>query len=174
MQSRILIVDDSIENLDLLNKLLMKDYQISVATSGPQAIEIVSEEPPDLILLDVIMPGLDGFETCLTLKRLPAAQDIPIIFLTGKNQTDAVVNGLEVGGADYIAKPFSVLELKARIRMHLDLRQKTLALQTLCEHLALTEITQQDNFIGDITSLPDQLGSAHETELSSVKLCRRS
>ena len=97
--ARILIVDDTLQNIQVLETILKgKDYQINVAQNGIEALDMVERARPDLILLDVMMPEMDGFETCRRLKNSPDTRDIPIVFLTAKTETDDVVKGLELGG----------------------------------------------------------------------------
>jgi adenylate cyclase len=120
MSNRILIVDDTPANIQVLSSTLKaKGYQISVATSGLQALQIVERIRPDLILLDVMMPEMDGFETCRRLKESAASRDIPVIFLTARTETADIVRGFEQGAVDYVAKPFNAHELLARVNTHL-------------------------------------------------------
>ncbi len=119
----VLIVDDKLENIQVLGGILKKEgYQVNVAQSGQKALESVDAMTPDLILLDIMMPGLDGFETCKQLKAKSNAIDIPVIFLTAKTELDDIVQGFELGAVDYITKPFNLSELLARVNTHLDLK----------------------------------------------------
>jgi class 3 adenylate cyclase len=119
---RILIVDDTPANIQALSSILKeRGYQISVATNGRQALEVVSKIRPDLILLDVMMPEMDGFEACAKLKSSSDFHDIPIIFLTSKTETDDIVKGFELGAVDYVGKPFNAHELLARVNTHLSI-----------------------------------------------------
>ena len=121
--AKILIVEDAETNIDILMDTLGEDYEISVATDGETALEIIEEdEIPDLILLDIMMPGIDGYETCRRIKEIPKSKNIPIIFITGKTDTQDMVKGFQVGGVDYITKPFHKEEVSARIRNHLELQ----------------------------------------------------
>jgi len=114
---RILIVDDISQNIKVLGEALRGEYTISFAKDGRRAIELAgSETPPDLILLDIMMPDMDGWEVCRRLREL---SDVPIIFLTAKDDVRDVVKGLELGGDDYIIKPYNSDELVARIKAHL-------------------------------------------------------
>ena len=123
---RILAVDDTQANLDVLCELLEAEgYTISVAPSGEIALQIVGRVKPDLILLDVMMPGMDGFEVCRRLKQDELTQDIPVIFITAENQTEKLVAGFEVGGVDYIAKPFQNEEVLVRVSTHLKIDRLT-------------------------------------------------
>jgi phosphoserine phosphatase RsbU/P len=115
--SRILVVDDTRANLDVLCELLDPEgYKVSIAPSGEIALRIAAKLHPDLILLDVMMPGLDGFEVCRRLKADDQTRSIPVIFITAEGLTESVVTGFEVGGVDYIAKPFKDREVLVRVR----------------------------------------------------------
>lgn len=123
-ENRILVVDDTIENIQLLGSFLQKDgYQLNVAQNGIQALDAVKAMPPDLILLDIMMPGMDGYETCERLKSSPETKDIPIIFLTAKVEPQDIVKGFAMGAVDYLTKPFNVEELLARVSTHLQLQR---------------------------------------------------
>jgi len=117
---RILVVDDTPANIQTLAAVLkQKGYEISVATNGKQALDVLAKIRPDLILLDVMMPEMDGFETCARIKASPEWRDLPIIFLTAKTETADIVKGFELGAVDYVAKPFNSHELLARVNTHL-------------------------------------------------------
>jgi len=123
-KSRILVVDDTVENIQLLGSFLQKEgYQLNVAQNGIQALDAVNAMPPDLILLDIMMPGMDGYETCEKLKSSPETSDIPIIFLTAKVEPQDIVKGFKMGAVDYLTKPFNVEELLARVSTHLQLQK---------------------------------------------------
>jgi len=120
----VLIVDDAPANLQMVRSILKDDFKIRVATSGAKALDLVKAKPyPDLILLDVTMPEMDGYELCGILKATPEAKDTPVIFLTGKTETDDETKGFQVGAVDYIHKPFSPAVVKARVHTHLVLRE---------------------------------------------------
>ncbi|HET7536051.1 MAG TPA: adenylate/guanylate cyclase domain-containing protein [Candidatus Didemnitutus sp.] len=122
MSGRILLIDDTPANIQAISTILKNEgYQITVATSGQQGLELLARFRPDLILLDVMMPGIDGFETCIRIKASPAWREMPVIFLTAKTETADIVRGFQVGGVDYVAKPFNAHELLARVRTHLAL-----------------------------------------------------
>ncbi len=122
--THILVVDDDSDNIRLLGNILQQEgYQVNGANDGLQALKLAAEGIPDLILLDVMMPEPDGFETCQRLKGNPATKDIPIIFLTAMDRVKDMVKGFQAGAADYITKPFNTLELLARIGTHLELRK---------------------------------------------------
>jgi DNA-binding response OmpR family regulator/DNA-binding CsgD family transcriptional regulator len=121
----ILIVDDTSIDLQVLAMILGKDgYQIAAAVEGKQALDIVGKISPDLILLDIMMPGMDGFEVCKILKASPNKRDIPIIFLTVKDEMADILSGYEAGAVDYVIKPFNSAELLARVRTHVELKKK--------------------------------------------------
>jgi phosphoserine phosphatase RsbU/P len=124
MDHKILVVDDIIKNIQLLGSILGKQgYAVSYATDGVKAIEMAACEPFDLILLDVMMPGMDGFEVCRRLKQQPRTEAIPILFLTAKSEQDDIVRGLQEGAVDYLTKPFNSAELLARVNTHMTLQK---------------------------------------------------
>ena len=119
----LLVVDDAPANIQVVQSILKDEYKIRVATSGEKALELVKVKPlPDLVLLDVMMPGLDGYQVCERLKADQETREIPVIFLTGLTNADDETRGLEVGALDYIRKPFSPAIVKARVRTQLQLR----------------------------------------------------
>jgi class 3 adenylate cyclase len=120
----ILIVDDTPDNISLLNGLLKDSYRTKIATSGEKALRIaVADSPPDLVLLDVMMPEMDGFEVCRRLKENPQTKDIPVIFLTALSQVEDEKRGLEAGAVDFITKPISPPIVESRLKTHLALVQ---------------------------------------------------
>jgi sigma-B regulation protein RsbU (phosphoserine phosphatase) len=120
----VLIVDDATTNLQVVRSILKDDFKIRVATSGAKALDLVKAKPqPDLILLDVMMPEMDGYEVCRILKAASESRDIPVIFLTAKTEADNETKGFEVGAVDYIHKPFSPAVVKARVHTHIVLRE---------------------------------------------------
>ena len=128
--NKILIVDDTPANVRLLSDILgPKGYKLYIATSGEQALQIAPRIDPDLILMDVMMPGIDGFETCARLKELEQFGDVPLIFITAKTDPADLSHGFEVGGVDYITKPINQLEVEARIQTHLRIRELILSQQ---------------------------------------------
>ena len=119
-EKRILVVDDHPNNLRVLtNTLNQAGYQTLIANSGDRALYQISNQPPDLILLDVMMPGIDGFETCRRLKANPDTAQIPVIFMTALNDIDNKIVGFEAGAVDYITKPFQIKEVLVRVDTHL-------------------------------------------------------
>ncbi len=119
----ILIVDDTDTNVDILNELLEDKYDIMVAIDGEFALEIIDKNMPDLILLDIMMPNIDGYEVCRRLKLNLKTKDIPVIFLTVKDDECSIEKAYDAGGIDYITKPFKPKELLARIKTQLTMRQ---------------------------------------------------
>jgi phosphoserine phosphatase RsbU/P len=143
----LLLVDDEPSNIQVVNSILKDFYKIRIATNGAKALELVKvAPPPDLILLDVMMPGMDGYEVCTALKADPHTHDIPVIFLTGKTETEDETRGFDVGAVDYIHKPFSPAVVRARVQTHLALRgiRQQLAAQLLAiqKELALARQIQ--------------------------------
>jgi len=119
----VLIVDDVAKNLQVLGTILSKqNYKIAAANNGEQAIKIANNTLPDLVLLDIMMPGISGFEVCTRLKKDSRTRDIPIIFLTAKIEPEDIVKGFETGAVDYVLKPFNSIELLARVKTHLELK----------------------------------------------------
>jgi signal transduction histidine kinase len=137
-QSResILVIDDVPENLRLLAEILSgKHYKVRVARNGATGIESALVAPPDLILLDIMMPGMDGYQVCEQLKANARTQDIPVIFITAMNQVSDKVRAFSMGGVDYITKPFQVKEVLARVEIHLTLKHTQHQLQAHIEEL---------------------------------------
>lgn len=123
-KSRILVVDDTPANITILSELLMEDYELSVAMSGQDALDLaVGNEVPDLILLDIVMPEMDGYEVCRCLKEDPRTAEIPIIFVTAKTKVDDEALGFKMGAVDFITKPISAPIVLARVRSTLKLKQ---------------------------------------------------
>ncbi len=120
----ILIVDDTLTNIDLLSDVLKNEYRLGIAMNGIKALEFVNKNQPDLILLDIMMPEMDGFEVCRRLKIDHATRDIPVIFITAMTDKNHVAKGFELGGVDYVTKPFHALEVKARVKTHLLLKNQ--------------------------------------------------
>ena len=118
----IMIVDDVPTNIQFLGKILKAEgFKISPASNGRKALEMIPRVKPDLVLMDIMMPGMDGFEVCKRMKDSPDMKDIPVIFLSALNQPEDVVKGFKLGAADYISKPFNTEELLVRVRNHIEL-----------------------------------------------------
>lgn len=120
-KEKILVVDDSHQNITILDNLLNYKYDIYASTDGKTAINIANEILPDLILLDIIMPEMNGFEVCSRLKDNPKTKNIPIIFITAKNDDESIVSGFKKGAVDYVTKPFKTDELLVRVNNHMNL-----------------------------------------------------
>ncbi len=133
---KVLIVDDVPKNIQILGNILSKEgYQIAYANNGDQALTILNHQNFDLILLDIMMPGKDGYEVCKILKQQSKTKETPIIFLTAKADMDSIIKGFEVGGQDYITKPFNSLELLARAKTHIQLHHQKKALAEMNQRL---------------------------------------
>ena len=140
----VLLVDDSPDALGFLTEALEKSgYSVLIATSGQAALNIAERIVPDIVLLDAVMPGMDGFETCRRLKTSAALGQVPVLFMTGLSETEHVVRALEAGGVDYLTKPINVDELKARMTVHLANARSALsarmALDAAGRHLLATQ-----------------------------------
>jgi two-component system, sensor histidine kinase and response regulator len=141
----ILIVDDVSRNLKLLGSILYeKKYEIAMADSGKEALRILQEISPDLILLDIMMPEMDGYEVCKVLKENESTASIPVIFLTAKSEADHIVKGFEYGAADYITKPFNAKELLSRVATHIDLKLRSEELLSLNNNLEKIVISRTE------------------------------
>jgi CheY-like chemotaxis protein len=133
-KSLVLVVDDNMENIQVIGGMLKEaGYDIAASTSGADALYFSRKNLPDLVLLDVMMPGMDGYEVCAALRDDIRTRDIPVIFLSALNQTDDIVRGFEAGGVDYVSKPFNQRELLARARTHIELKKARHEIQTLRE-----------------------------------------
>ncbi len=130
-RSTLLVVDDTHENIDVLCGILGADYTIKIANNGALALKIAAAQPPDLILLDVMMPGMDGYEVCRQLKGNEATRHIPVIFITARGEVTDETLGFELGAADYITKPVSPPIVHARVRSHLALSDQRRYLEQL-------------------------------------------
>lgn len=115
-ECRVLLVDDAKSNLDILVAGLKSDHKLSLAMSGEMALQAVARTPPDLVLLDIVMPGLDGYEVCRRLRQMPETAEVPIMFLSSLDEVQNKTRGFEAGANDYLTKPFDMLEVKARVR----------------------------------------------------------
>ena len=144
-KSLVLIVDDNSTNIDLLVNSLKDDYRLGIAKSGFKALDYASKNLPDLILLDVMMPEMNGYEVCKRLKADSSTKNIPVIFITALTRTDHTTKGFEVGGVDYITKPFHSDEVKARVRTHIAFKKmrETLKNQNIILEERVKEKTAQ-------------------------------
>ncbi len=145
--NRVLIIDDERQNIKILTEFLRDDYKIMAAKDGETAIKALSGSVlPDLILLDIIMPGMDGYEVMKKLKANDKTRGIPVIFITALDATDDESLGFEMGAVDYITKPFKPVIVKARIKTHMQLKQKTDLLNRLASFDGLTQVPNRRNF----------------------------
>jgi len=138
----VLIVDDMPDNLALMSNLLKDSYRIKVTTSGKKALELVSASLPDLVLLDIVMPEMDGYQVCSRLKENPATRDIPIIFLTSSTASEDEERGLQLGAVDYITKPVTPAIVRARVATHIQLKASADFLRDKSDYLA-AEVARQ-------------------------------
>lgn len=150
MKNKILIVDDERSNISLLANALKEAYTVLAAKNGEEGLKrAVGPNPPDLILLDIIMPGMDGYEVCEKLKATPETRDIPVIFVTGVNRVQDEAKGFELGAVDYITKPFNMSIVLARIRTQIELRETHRKLIAQNEEMrrAMAEIRRLQGFL---------------------------
>ncbi|AWJ84308.1 diguanylate cyclase response regulator [Azospirillum sp. TSH58] len=143
---KILVVDDIPSNVHVLSRILKDEHDIYFATDGAKALELVQARLPDLVLLDIMMPGMDGYEVCSRIKADPITRDIPVIFISAKSEVEDETYGLEVGAIDFISKPISPPIVKARVRNHLLLKRQTDLLRTLSFNDGLTGIANRRRF----------------------------
>ena len=160
----ILVVDDTPENIDVMRGVLSADYTIKVATNGQLALKVVAAQPPDLILLDIMMPGMDGYEVCRQLKANPLTGAIPVIFITAKAETEDEVQGLALGAVDYLTKPVIPAIVKARVQTQLALRQ------------ARRELEEKNLILSDEKEMLEDIVTRMRSATSEAfrRSCRRS
>ncbi len=173
---KILIVDDTAENINVLIRVFEKtDYQISFAPNGKKALELISMEMPDLILLDIMMPEMDGFEVCKTIKANPETREIPIIFITAKDETEDIIKGFSMGAVDYIVKPFRAEEVCTRVQTQIKNQafQRELILKNIRLMEMDKEVRDKNQRLESLNELKDKfIGiAAHDLRnpLSSIK-----
>jgi len=152
-EGKILIVDDSVNNIELLSDILCDDYEVLFATNGDKALKMIPKLLPDLILLDIVMPKMDGYEMIQFLKHNPQITHIPVIFISAKSGTEDMVKGFSLGAVDYISKPFAPEEVKVRVKTHIEnqlllkaLRMANHQLQQLSRADGLTGISNRRHF----------------------------
>jgi signal transduction histidine kinase len=147
-KKKILIVDDIPSNIQILAEAMRDDYQIIFATKGEEALKIaMADQPPDLILLDIMLPDIDGYSVCRHLKNESTTREIPIIFITAKSEETDETMGFESGGVDYIIKPFSIPIVKARVQTHIELKRKRDMLKEMADRLEQLNQTK-NKFLG--------------------------
>lgn len=166
----VLVIDDDRTNIEIIiNTLEQEGLTIISARNGEMGIKRALFAQPDLILLDVMMPGIDGFETCRRLKVEPATQAIPILFMTALNEEDQKVKGFDVGGVDYITKPVGQREVLARVKTHLNLQRKQKLLERLAAIDGLTEIPNRRQF-EQVIEQEWQRGQRHQSPLTVIMI----
>ena len=143
---KLLLVDDQPVNIQTLYQIFADDHEVFMATSGEQALALCRDKQPDLVLLDVIMPGMDGLETCQRLKEDADTADIPVIFVTSQNSPEEETHGLEVGAVDFISKPVNPAVVRARVKTQLTLKAQTDALRMLASLDGLTGVPNRRIF----------------------------
>lgn len=143
----LLIVDDQLSNIQFMSAILGDSYRIRSATNGPQALKLATDEPrPDLILLDILMPDMDGYEVCYKLKNNPVTQNIPVIFITALSSEADEERGLNLGAVDYLSKPLSPPIVRARVHNHAMLKRRTDLLESLAHIDSLTNVANRRRF----------------------------
>ncbi|MBE9608108.1 diguanylate cyclase domain-containing protein [Chitinilyticum piscinae] len=154
--SYVLVVDDQMSNIELLGELLGDDYDIRFALDAESALRLIAQQAPELILLDVMMPVMDGYQLCARLKAEPATRDLPIIFLTALSSPEEETRGLEAGAVDYITKPFTPAVVRARVRNHIELKRSKDILLALSQTDVLTGLANRRFLFDRLASLlPD-------------------
>ena len=173
-KAKILIVDDNPTNLQILMQVLeAADYSVLAATGGARALQVAAQGVPDLVLLDVMMPEMDGYEVCRRLKQNPKTQAIPVIFITANDQTEGMLAGFDAGGVDYIAKPFRQEEVRARVQAQLELHWLTRELEKKNATLERTnrELKETHEKLEQmqrqlIDELEEELQTAHDMQMN--------
>lgn len=158
-ECRVLIVDDAKANLDILVEGLKADHKLSLAMNGEMALQIAVRTPPDLVLLDIMMPGLDGYEVCRRMRRMPETAEVPIMFLSSLEEVRDKTRGFEVGANDYLTKPFEMLEVKARVRSLLKAKAYSDAVkEQIASELRVARDIQMGMLPHDFSALEDAYG----------------
>jgi len=142
----VLVVDDDVTNIAIIAHLLESECDVVFATSGEQALDLIARVQPDLVLLDVMMPGMDGYAVCKKLKADPVTAAIPVIFVTGLQESESESHGLELGAADYVTKPFNANVVRARVRNHVELKRARDRLAALAATDGLTGLANRRAF----------------------------
>jgi len=169
-QASILVVDDSPENLQVISAVLKEHYKVKVAINGERALALATAaEPPDLILLDVMMPGMDGYEVCTRLKHNPATARIPVLFISSRDEEEDEARGLSLGAIDYIVKPIRPSIVQARVRNHIDLKRSRDLLERLTTQDHLTGISNRRRF-DDYLAAEWRRAAREQTPLSLIAI----
>lgn len=146
MNGRILIVDDAMENIQILHHALRDEHDVLFALNGEKALQIAHNQLPDLILLDAVMPGMDGYEVCAALRASAAVRDIPVIFVTALTHPEDETRALEAGAVDFISKPFNSAVVRARVRTQLTIKRQADAMRELTLTDVLTGVANRRSF----------------------------
>jgi diguanylate cyclase (GGDEF)-like protein len=173
---RLLVVDDQRANVQVLYQAFSADHKIFMATNGEQALQICEKQHPDLVLLDVVMPGMDGFEVCRRLKATTATADIPVIFITAHNDEETETRGLDLGAVDFISKPINPRIVRARVKTHLTLKRQADLLRGWVYVDGLTGVRNRRYFDEHLRSEWDRavrLGTPLSVALVDVDLFKR-
>jgi diguanylate cyclase (GGDEF)-like protein len=166
---RLLIVDDQAVNVQALYHAFAADHQVFVATGGVQAEKLARAKRPDLVLLDIVMPDIDGYEVCRRLKADPETRDIPVIFVTGQDDEEAETRGLDVGAVDFITKPINPRIVRARVRTHLTLKWQSDQLRQIALVDGLTSLYNRRHF-DDVLARESQRAARSGQPLSVLML----
>lgn len=153
MKSKILVIEDNSDTRRFLQVMLSREFDVTVAQNGVEGIELAKNSKPELIVLDVVMPSLSGYETCKRLKSDPETETIPVIFLSGKNTTTEITYGLSMGADDYLPKPFDHKELLARIKSRLSRAQASPSPKVKVGKLEIDTVNRLAKYNGEKTSL---------------------
>ncbi len=162
----ILIVDDTESNIDILVELLGDEYDVIVAMSGERGIKIANTKKIDLILLDIVMPDMDGFETCKNLKNNEETKHIPVIFITAKTDEESIEHGYDVGGIDYVTKPFKLKELRAKVKTQIQLKFFIQHLEYISSYDQMTGIYNRRKFF----EMSEKLFNAKKEDIFAVMI----
>ena len=167
---RVLLVDDAKANLDILVEGLKSDHKLSLALNGEMALQIAARTPPDLVLLDIVMPGLDGYEVCRRLRQMPETAEVPIMFLSSLEEVQNKTRGFEAGANDYLTKPFEMLEVKARVRSLLKAKAYSDAVKELiASELRVAREIQMGMLPHDFTGIEQAYGVALSAVLEPAR-----
>ena len=167
---RVLLVDDAKANLDILVEGLKSDHKLSLALNGEMALQIAARTPPDLVLLDIVMPGLDGYEVCRRLRQMPETAEVPIMFLSSLEEVQNKTRGFEAGANDYLTKPFEMLEVKARVRSLLKAKAYSDAVkEQIASELRVAREIQMGMLPHDFTGIEQAYGVALSAVLEPAR-----
>jgi sigma-B regulation protein RsbU (phosphoserine phosphatase) len=167
---RVLLVDDAKANLDILVEGLKSDHKLSLALDGETALQVAARTPPDLVLLDIVMPGLDGYEVCRRLRENPETAEVPIMFLSSLEEIQNKARGFEVGANDYLTKPFEMLEVKARVRSLLKAKAYTDAVkEQIASELRVAREIQMGMLPHDFSHLKDAYNISFDAVLEPAR-----